>query len=164
MQFEPATFAQYDQPVPPGGADPPSPYDSTDAVYAAAHLLCANGGEGAANLPGAVFTYKHTAAYVQQVLTIAQSYGASRAPTASGVASPGHAAVDSALAQVGTPYVWGGETPGVGFDCSGLVQAAYMVAGIPLPRVAQSQFDAGPTLPAGTVLQPGDLVFFGSGP
>ena len=24
MQFEPATFAQYDEPVPPGGADPPS--------------------------------------------------------------------------------------------------------------------------------------------
>ena len=23
----------------------------------------------------------------------------------------------------GTPYVWGGEAPGVGFDCSGLVQA-----------------------------------------
>jgi hypothetical protein len=30
--------------------------------------------------------------------------------------------------QVGTPCIWGGETPGVGFDCSGLVQAAYEVA------------------------------------
>ena len=44
MQFEPATFADYDEPVPPGGATPPSPYDPTDAVYAAARLLCADGG------------------------------------------------------------------------------------------------------------------------
>ena len=36
MQFEPATFAAYDTPVPPGGAKPPSPYDPTDAVFAAA--------------------------------------------------------------------------------------------------------------------------------
>jgi hypothetical protein len=25
MQFEPATFAAYDEPVPPGGADPTEP-------------------------------------------------------------------------------------------------------------------------------------------
>ena len=33
MQFEPATFAEYDEPIPPGGAIPPNPYDPTDAVY-----------------------------------------------------------------------------------------------------------------------------------
>jgi cell wall-associated NlpC family hydrolase len=163
MQFEPATFAEYDQPVPPGGATPPSPYDPTDAVYAAARLLCANGGEGAANLPGAIFDYNHSDAYVEKVLTIAESYGAPLAPTAGEVA-PGQAAVNWALAQVGTPYIWGGETPGVGFDCSGLVQAAYMVAGVHLPRVAQAQFESGPALAPGTALQPGDLVFFGRGP
>ena len=61
MQFEPATFAAYDEPVPPGGADPPSPYDPTDAVYAAARLLCANGGAGGADLSGAVYAYNHSA-------------------------------------------------------------------------------------------------------
>jgi cell wall-associated NlpC family hydrolase len=73
-------------------------------------------------------------------------------------------AVEWALTQIGTPYVWGGETPGVGFDCSGLVQAAYAVAGVALPRVAQDQYDATPKLPTGDPLAPGDLVFFGSGP
>jgi hypothetical protein len=50
MQFEPSTFAAYDLPVPVGGEAPPSPYDATDAVYAAARMLCANGASGGANL------------------------------------------------------------------------------------------------------------------
>lgn len=161
MQFEPATFAAYDLPVPVGGAAPPSPYDATDAVYAAARMLCANGASGGANLSAAVFDYNHSAAYVTDVLNLAATYGQTQAQTvASGTA--GGVAVDWALAQVGTPYVWGGETTGVGFDCSGLVQAAYKAAGVTLPRVAQDQFNTGPLLAADSSLEPGDLVFFGA--
>lgn len=156
MQFEPATFDRYARPVPPGGADPPSPYDPVDAVYAAARMLCANGASDPSQLGAALFDYNHSAAYVAKVLSIARTLG----PFASGRA-PGQIALDYALSQVGTPYRWGGEDAGVGFDCSGLVQAAWAAAGVELPRVAQEQFAAGRPVPAGEVLAPGDLVFFG---
>ncbi len=69
-------------------------------------------------------------------------------------------ALGAAESQIGAPYVWGGETPGVAFDCSGLVQWAFAQAQISLPRVAQTQFDAGPKVPSGQPLVAGDLVFF----
>ncbi|MHB1850273.1 MAG: C40 family peptidase [Acidimicrobiales bacterium] len=163
MQELASTFAEYDQPVPPGGANPPSPYDPTDAVYAAARMLCANGAANGANLNQAIFDYNHASWYVNEVLALAQTYGQTEAQTvAAGTA--GGVAVDWALAQVGTPYIWGGETPGVGFDCSGLAQAAYKVAGISLPRVAQDQYDGTAKLGPGNPVEPGDLIFFGGGP
>jgi cell wall-associated NlpC family hydrolase len=166
MQFEPATFAEYALPVPPNGGSPPTPYDPTDAVYAAARLLCANGASGGTNISGAIYAYNHSASYVQQVLALAQTYAgaADGSVDASATSDAGAVAVEWALAQIGTPYVWGGETPGVGFDCSGLVQAAYAVAGVAMPRVDQDQYDATSKLAAGATLDPGDLVFFGSGP
>jgi cell wall-associated NlpC family hydrolase len=175
MQFEPATFEQYDRPVPADGAVPPTPYDPVDAAYAAARLLCANGAATAGRLRTALYAYNHSNAYVDQVMGLAGRLAASleSAPTrgslgVSGPAGPDGArppsamvAVDFALAQLGIPYRWGGELPGRGFDCSGLVQAAWAAAGVHLPRVAQEQFAAGPLLAPETWLHPGDLVFFG---
>ena len=83
-------------------------------------------------------------------------------PTA-GESSIQAAAVKDALMFLGVAYVWGGESSR-GFDCSGLVQAAYREAGVSLPRVAQDQYDAGPVVSPGQQVVPGDLVFFGTGP
>lgn len=73
------------------------------------------------------------------------------------------AVIAYAEAQIDQPYLWGGEGSG-GFDCSGLVQSAFAAGGIPLPRIAQDQFDAGPLLAPEEEPGLGDLVFFGSGP
>jgi cell wall-associated NlpC family hydrolase len=59
------------------------------------------------------------------------------------------------------PYVWGGETPGVGFDCSGLTQWAYRQAGIDIPRSAAAQYTVGKAVSLDG-LAPGDLIFYGS--
>lgn len=67
-------------------------------------------------------------------------------------------AVAYAAAQVGHPYVWGGDGPG--YDCSGLTYMAYGSAGIALPRTSQGQWAA---LPHVTSPLPGDLVFFPGG-
>ncbi len=65
-------------------------------------------------------------------------------------------AVRHALTQLGVPYDWGGTTPGVGLDCSGLTQWAYREAGLELPRLAQEQ-DVGSAVTQSTV-RPGDLA------
>jgi peptidoglycan DL-endopeptidase CwlO len=65
-------------------------------------------------------------------------------------------AVRHALTQLGVPYQWGGTTPGVGLDCSGLTQWAYREAGLEIPRLAQEQ-DVGGAVNPGS-LRPGDLA------
>jgi cell wall-associated NlpC family hydrolase len=65
-------------------------------------------------------------------------------------------AVRHALTQLGVPYDWGGTTPGVGLDCSGLTQWAYHEAGLDLPRLAQEQ-DVGAAVSQND-LRPGDLA------
>lgn len=161
MQFMATTFAAYDTPVPPGGVSPPSPLDPTDAIYAAARDLCANGAQDGTDIPGAIYAYNHSQAYVAEVLSYAAAYAAPAPSTAA--PSPAAAeAVSYALAQIGTPYRWGGETPGVGFDCSGLTQAAWAAAGIAIPRTSEAQWSGLPHVPL-DALSPGDLVFFNPG-
>ncbi len=154
MQFEPATFEEYAV-VGPAGATPPSPYDMVDAIYTAAHLLCVNGAGSPAGLYGAVWDYDHTAVYVETVLVLAHALDADP-----GLETIPATAISFAASKLGVPYVWGGTGP-EGYDCSSLVQAAYLAAGIEIPRVAQTQFDAGPRLSPFTAPLPGDLVFFG---
>jgi cell wall-associated NlpC family hydrolase len=76
----------------------------------------------------------------------------------------GAGAIAFAHAQIGRPYLWGGDGPDAGesgFDCSGLVAAAYASAGVQLPRTAHTQYHATTRVPE-SELRPGDLVFYGN--
>ncbi|MHA6198423.1 C40 family peptidase [Pseudomonas wadenswilerensis] len=67
-----------------------------------------------------------------------------------------------AVNQLGTPYRWGGSTPGKGFDCSGLVKYAFNdIDEVDLPRTsnAMANGDHGVKV-ARSDLKPGDLLFF----
>jgi cell wall-associated NlpC family hydrolase len=70
----------------------------------------------------------------------------------------GSRVVALALAQVGTPYRWGGADPR-GFDCSGFVMYVYGRAGVSLPHGAVKQYRLG-TPVSRKELAPGDIVFF----
>jgi murein DD-endopeptidase len=64
--------------------------------------------------------------------------------------------------QLGKPYVWGGQSPGEGFDCSGLVFYAWNhVLSRKLPRTANGMFeDKHLKSVHQQKLRRGDLVFF----
>lgn len=67
------------------------------------------------------------------------------------------AAVGYALAQLGKPYVWGGKGPD-GFDCSGLMLAAWAAAGVGIPAGTITQKTTGTPVDVENIT-PGDLVF-----
>jgi peptidoglycan DL-endopeptidase CwlO len=69
-------------------------------------------------------------------------------------------AVAFAYAQLGCAYVYGGTGPcHLGYDCSGLVQAAWAAAGVAIPRDTFEQWAALPKVPLADI-QPGDLVYY----
>ncbi len=76
--------------------------------------------------------------------------------------TPGDRAVLFAFAQLGKPYIWGGNGP-VGYDCSGLALAAWENgAGIGFARVSDDQYETAGQPVALSTLAAGDLVFWGS--
>ena len=68
-------------------------------------------------------------------------------------------AVDSALEQLGSPYVWDAAGPDT-FDCSGLMLWAWAHAGVPLTHFTGEQVHEGVAV-APNELLPGDLLLFG---
>lgn len=76
-------------------------------------------------------------------------------------ADAANAVLFRAIALVGTPYHWGGNTPQGGFDCSGLVGYVFRdAAGVALPRTSTDLSELGRRKLAIDSLQSGDLVFF----
>ncbi|WP_433657961.1 NlpC/P60 family protein [Nocardia sp. CA-128927] len=167
MQFLAPTFdgVVARHPLPPGGASPPSRYNPSDAIHAAAYYLCDSGAP--ADIRSAIWAYNHADWYVTQVLDQAARYS-TQTPALGGdcrdTQAPGPAAYTAiafACSQLGQPYVWGGDGGSEGgWDCSGLTKAAYAAAGIELPRTAADQYHAGTPIPEDQLL-PGDLVYYG---
>lgn len=87
-----------------------------------------------------------------------------RAPVATETTAAANAVLFRALALVGTPYRYGGNTPESGFDCSGLVGYVFSdAAGIQLPRTSASLGAMKKPEISESRLQSGDLVLFASG-
>ena len=66
--------------------------------------------------------------------------------------------VEFAEHQVGVRYLFGGISRRTGFDCSGLVYAAYRSIGRMIPHSTWGQMTMGTRVPFGAV-RPGDLLF-----
>lgn len=68
--------------------------------------------------------------------------------------------VETAATYMGIPYVWAGDRPSTGFDCSGFTQYVYAQHGIALPHYSGYQAQMGIPVDLKDI-QPGDLVAFG---
>ncbi|WP_301174581.1 NlpC/P60 family protein [Actinomadura geliboluensis] len=152
-------------------------YDPADAIPAAANYLRHNGAPP--KMRAALFAYNRSNAYVEDVLRRARKY--KKRPTsrststaftppvecaeAAAITAPNETIakiIAFAMAQRGKPYVFGATGPNA-WDCSSLVQAAYAAAGLTIPRTTFAQWPFGIRVPNDQA-QPGDLVFFNSGP
>lgn len=71
--------------------------------------------------------------------------------------------VNFAQTFVGGRYIYGGTNPYIGADCSGFVKYILATAGVGLPRTSAEQATRGATVANADQLQPGDLIFYGSG-
>ncbi|OIO09648.1 MAG: hypothetical protein AUJ52_05980, partial [Elusimicrobia bacterium CG1_02_63_36] len=94
--------------------------------------------------------------FVAPILLFAGCFG-SAPPMREG--GRGAAVAAKARSQSGVRYRFGGRSPDLGFDCSGLAWWSHRQAGIPIPPTTRTQYRSGRRIQA-DALQPGDLVFF----
>ncbi len=86
------------------------------------------------------------------------SSSSSAASSTSSGSATGAAISALATKYVGNAYVYGGQTPNPGWDCSGFVKYVYSQFGITLPRTAGEQATVGTAVSSLSEAQPGDIV------
>lgn len=164
--------------------------------------------DGVTTPSGMVATFNPSETFVNDVVTLAESYGLGVGSGSAAVTPPptggstgsgtpvnlppggpvpagivyslayapgpivkgsGKAFVTAAETQLGVPYVYGGVSPGVGVDCSGLVVVGMELSGLNPNMIAQGfrtseeQVTMGVTVQPSQI-QPGDLLFFAGDP
>jgi peptidoglycan DL-endopeptidase CwlO len=102
-------------------------------------------------------SYNTTMKQIQQIRQNAPKISASRGT----LAVSSNYVIAYASNFLGTKYVWGGESPNPGFDCSGFTQYVFGHFGVSLDRTTYGQINDGASV-SKDQLQPGDLVFFGT--
>ena len=90
--------------------------------------------------------------------TAAAVSGASGVAGTAGSATDGKV-LDAVQKYLGLPYIWGGNDPAQGLDCSSFVQNVYKDLGYTLPRVTWDQMNSGTQVASLAQAQPGDLLF-----
>ncbi len=100
----------------------------------------------------------------QQQTVVSNSIGGNGSSAPQQYTGPTGTQADAAVAfvydQLGCPYLYGGTGPcHIGFDCSGLVQAAWASAGVQIPRDTYEQWAALPHIPVSSI-EPGDLLIY----
>jgi len=100
----------------------------------------------------------------EQQTVVSNSIGANGSSAPQQYSGPTGTQADAAVAfaynQLGCPYLYGGTGPcHMGFDCSGLAQAAWASAGVQIPRDSYEQWAALPHVPVSSI-EPGDLLIY----
>jgi cell wall-associated NlpC family hydrolase len=91
----------------------------------------------------------------------ASSVGGDAIPNLPAPSNRAAAAIAFAEAQLGKPYEYAATGPNT-YDCSGLTMRAWGAAGVSMPHYSGAQYAMFPHVPLDE-LQPGDLIFWGSG-
>lgn len=101
--------------------------------------------------------------YVESLKSIMDTYGLRRFDTMSlsdwkDMDAKAQKVLAAAESQLGVPYVWGGSTPGVGLDCSGLTQYCYAQAGVAIGHNTEVQSNQLRHVPLSEA-KPGDILY-----